>query len=528
MPNLALRLAVECDDVTALDILLEAGASPWETSGFSHPDISPMDAALQAGNSFLFQRLLRYTRLGDDQNSRKQYRSMLLKAASAGQAVIVEDILSYCPDGCVDWPADFKYFILRDAAAYWRVHVVRLALERFTFSTSYLNRALSIAITFPPDNLDTPYQGPRSLDYTHQQQVIHLLIDAGADPSCLDGIVTRLAIYIDLVGALKALLEHGVDPNGRGLDKKATALHHLGGPVYLNNGPERHLHETGIRMLLDHGASVLERDTDGNTPLHYAAFGSNVRIFSLLASKLPPDADASIVNLKNSSGETLLHWAAAGKKYDIVQCLLSAGANVNCANNNGWTPLLCAVAPSRAIYQSYAVAETANLLLEHAADPLVCSTEFWTPLHCVATHLDTEEDSLLTKLATDLIARGAPIAKGAAMLPVAAHYGRRSLKVDTLDVGCWGLRLDGYLSASHEVSRAAGVVKDATPLHWAAVYGAVGTAATLVAHGANLEVRDANGKRPIDLVTRSRRLNRYPQAQSRLLQVLAMGTTPLG
>ncbi|EJP67887.1 uncharacterized protein BBA_02783 [Beauveria bassiana ARSEF 2860] len=99
-------------------------------------------------------------------------------------------------------------------------------------------------------------------------------------------------------GALKALLERVADSNGCGLDKKATALHHPGGPVYVNNGPERHFHETGIRMLLDHGASVLERDTESNTPLHYAAFGSNVRCFRLLASKLPRDADASIVNLK--------------------------------------------------------------------------------------------------------------------------------------------------------------------------------------------------------------------------------------
>lgn len=41
----ALQLAVNCDDMT-LDILLEAGASSWETNGFSHPEISPMDAAI--------------------------------------------------------------------------------------------------------------------------------------------------------------------------------------------------------------------------------------------------------------------------------------------------------------------------------------------------------------------------------------------------------------------------------------------------------------------------------------------------
>ncbi|KAM3461527.1 hypothetical protein MY5147_009723 [Beauveria neobassiana] len=80
----ALGLTVDYDDKTALDTLLKAGANPWETSGFSHPDISPLDAAIQAGNSFLFQRLRQYARLGDDENTRKRYRSLLLKASSAG------------------------------------------------------------------------------------------------------------------------------------------------------------------------------------------------------------------------------------------------------------------------------------------------------------------------------------------------------------------------------------------------------------------------------------------------------------
>ncbi|OAA72514.1 ankyrin domain protein [Cordyceps fumosorosea ARSEF 2679] len=197
--------------------------------------------------------------------------------------------------------------------------------------------ALSTTATFPPDNLDTPYEGPRGLDYTHQQQIIHLLIDAGADP------------------------------NGRGLNKKATALHHLGGPVYVNNGPECHLHEKGIRVLLDHGASVLERDTENNTSLHYAASGSNMRIFSLLASKLPPDTDVSVINLENSSGETLLHCAAADS-----------------------APVRC-----RAV-KSY--------------------------LSTPRIYVDTEEDIVLAKLAADLVT------SDVAMLPVSALYDRHSLR----------------------------------------------------------------------------------------------------
>ncbi|EHK47190.1 putative ankyrin repeat protein, partial [Trichoderma atroviride IMI 206040] len=104
-------------------------------------------------------------------------------------------------------------------------------------------------------------------------------------------------------------------------------------------------HETGIRLLLQHGASVTIQDELGNTPLHYAAFGSNMHIFSLYTAGLPVDSphNDALKSIKNNSGETLLHWAAAGKKMDILRFLLSSGANVNAANDNGWTPLMCAV-----------------------------------------------------------------------------------------------------------------------------------------------------------------------------------------
>lgn len=524
----ALDLAVRCDDVTAVDILLEAGAKPWATSGFSHPETSPLIAAIESGNSFLFPRLCRYARLGDDENSRRRYRSMLLKAASGGQANIVEAILSCCPEETMPrFPEPVSISILRRAAAERHAQVVRLALDRFTYSAVDLDSALRGAADLPANLLDGPPRGAfPSLEYLHQQQVIGLLIDAGADPNRCRHIVNRAATYIDLVGALQTLLERGADPNERRGDKGATALHRLGSPVYVGRGPARYCHETGIRILLDHGARVLERDAEGNTALHYAAFGSNLQIFRLLVSKLPPDMDASIISLRNHSGEALLHWAAAGKKHDIVRYLLSAGADVNCANDNGWTPLLCAVAPSMAIYQLYDVAETATLLLEQAADPLVCSAESWTPLLCVAAHLDPEEDSLLADVAANLVARGASIAQRAVMLPVSAHHGRRSARPDTLDVGLWGSRLAGHLlTASQEGSGGAVVVNDATPLHWAALYGAVGTAAVLKAHGADARARDANGNRPVDLASQSHCLDQHAQALSRLLHLLAIEVT---
>ncbi|KAF5139255.1 Ankyrin-3 [Metarhizium anisopliae] len=182
----------------------------------------------------------------------------------------------------------------------------------------------------------------------NQQQLISWLADAGADPnSTADGAniacaLIEAATCVDLAGVLKALLEKGADPNGRG-----AALHHLGSPAHsvYRRGPKQCFHETGIRLLLQHGASFTVQDELGNTPLHYAAFGSNLHIFSLYTTVLPVDSlhGNALKSIKNDSGQTLLHWAGGGKKIDILRLLLSSGANVHAANDNDGTPLMSAL-----------------------------------------------------------------------------------------------------------------------------------------------------------------------------------------
>ncbi|OAA32945.1 ankyrin domain protein [Moelleriella libera RCEF 2490] len=102
-------------------------------------------------------------------------------------------------------------------------------------------------------------------------------------------LVVETSAWADKVGALKALLEEGVDPDGRD-SKEATTLHHLGSPVLVKKSPRRCFHEAGIRMLLQCGASATIQDHLGNTPLHHAAFGSDMHIFSIYAAGLPADS----------------------------------------------------------------------------------------------------------------------------------------------------------------------------------------------------------------------------------------------
>lgn len=63
------------------------------------------------------------------------------------------------------------------------------------------------------------------------------------------------------------------------------ALHRFGLPIQIRTQQMAcALHETGIRLLLEHGAFPLQRDAAGTTPLQCAAMGQNLGIFRLYLS----------------------------------------------------------------------------------------------------------------------------------------------------------------------------------------------------------------------------------------------------
>lgn len=98
------------------------------------------------------------------------------------------------------------------------------------------------------------------------------------------------------------------------------------------------------------------------------------------------------VNIKSSSGDTLLHHAAEGRK-DIVQLLLAYGADVNAKGEFGGTPL------HRAL--SYGSKDIVELLLDKGAD-VNAKSEHGTALHSAAV-IDRSDIGEL------LLARGADV-----------------------------------------------------------------------------------------------------------------------
>ena len=156
----------------------------------------------------------------------------------------------------------------------------------------------------------------------------------------------------------------------------------------------------GVRAALARGADVTVPETDGTTPLHWAAHANDGTIVDLL---LGAGADATAANrygirpislaCTNGSaaiaaqlldagadpntvateGETALMTAARTGSLELVDLLLDRGADVNAAETwRGQTALMWAAAEGHA--------HLIPTMLSHGADPRAGSLQGWTPL----------------------------------------------------------------------------------------------------------------------------------------------------
>jgi ankyrin repeat protein len=85
--------------------------------------------------------------------------------------------------------------------------------------------------------------------------------------------------------------------------------------------------------------NIIEKSGDGFTPLHWASTNANIEVVEFLVSK------GANVNAKDNQWLTPLHWAAliGLRSIEIARFLVSKGADVNAKCNDGMTPLHCAV-----------------------------------------------------------------------------------------------------------------------------------------------------------------------------------------
>lgn len=121
-----------------------------------------------------------------------------------------------------------------------------------------------------------------------------------------------------------------------------------------------------VRLLLQKGIPVDEKNANGVTPLHHAAYGGS---HSCLTELLSQGAN---VNAVTADKGTPLHYGAIRGNHRCLQILLTHGANVNAQDKDGMTALHFAA--SEDYRYSLSLSSTAlDTKLKTARSNIVCS-----------------------------------------------------------------------------------------------------------------------------------------------------------
>ena len=119
--------------------------------------------------------------------------------------------------------------------------------------------------------------------------------------------------------------------------------------------------QAAVGSLIDDGADVNAGEADRTTPLHWAAYSSDLKIAELLV------AAGAIPTIANRYGVQPLSIAAVGGNAALIELLLVAGADPNTVQGEGETALMTAVRTGKL--------EAVEVLLDHGAD--VNAIEQW-------------------------------------------------------------------------------------------------------------------------------------------------------
>ena len=508
------HFAAWCGNLDAVELLLAAGANPHLVS-HGELKLTAIGIATCKGHRNIVKRLWMVCPPETFTHGFKPYRISLVVAATYGHADIVEDLLGWWNN----WSQDLKTEALLWATRRWHFEVVNLLLKKAVFKQATIQEALHLAVNdkfMLYHEVNNKYEG---IHYLNQQLLVALLIDAGADPnSCLDKRppVYSVAFDANLTGVLKTLLEKGADPNKTNEAGK-TALHVLAEPVGINQARPELLNETAIRLLLQHKASVSQPDNAGECPLHWAAYGLDLRLFRLYLNSDPDRGLEALLQLTSHNQETLLHFAAAGCHIEVMEFLIGQGLDVNAKNSNGWTPIMCAMVPikrnpSLSVKSPTEAMKAAQCLLSHGADANITTDEGWTLLHGLTLYCDPDVSSKVAEFTRDLVSRGANMEARARLLSPDAKVVVPSRGIP------WGYRLRDAMA---DPSALRMVVRPGlTPIYWAAERGAIGVIRTLLAYSVNVSLTDIDRISPTRMAAESKFLERQSELIDDMIKLL--------
>lgn len=197
----------------------------------------------------------------------------------------------------------------------------------------------------------------------------------------------------------------------------------------------RHSTNTSVATkLLDQGANIEARTSQGYTPLQCAAITGNKIMFHLLLDR------GARLEIETAKGETILHITPPLNEncLDILKTALDEGLSVKATSSQGWTPLHQTVYTGTGAIDlaSDKTAEYVQLLLSHGAsvNDTTTSSAAETPLH-LATISPIPRPSLVEFLVKQGVNVNATNSEGKTALHLAAERGREPLFRALLDAG---------------------------------------------------------------------------------------------
>ncbi|KAK4452612.1 ankyrin [Podospora aff. communis PSN243] len=458
-----LHCAISCGFIADVQAILDVGVPPTLIWSFEDRYNGPryttplLMAALHGQRDVA--RLL-WERVGPEgrfypSNERNNFDfwSCIRDAAGAGHGPMVVEFL----DMCNGWTVAELREALVAAAEEWRTDVVDLLLTRVTYTADDIQDALVASVVgsfFLPDDGVV----------TRQHETVCRLVTAGGDPNGNIGTRERYtgplliwaAYTADSLGQLTGLLKMGANPNIQDPANGQTALHQ-----YRRHSPAPSS-IIAAKALLESGASPDLGDHEGETPLHFMALAGTPEELKLYLDHCN-DGAAAALRLESTHGETLLHFAAFGKNLAVVEFLIEHGLDVNAMDKHGWTPLVCALMPSRRRSLS-AAQNVAKSLLQHGALANIITAENWTPMHGLASWTSrswrTDDGKVDLELAKELISRGASLDAEAIVLR-GKDVERQALYEQ------WGFRMQRFVEKERDNETESVPGRDTTPHMWA-------------------------------------------------------------
>ena len=386
----ALHWAVRGDDVETAQLLIRAGA---DVKAVNRYGVTPLSLAATNGNGTLAGMLLN---AGADPNSAlPEGETVLMTAARTGNPDLVKALIAHGAN------VNAREKWQEQTALMWAAAENHAAAVKALVQAGADMNAHSKVLSFPEYKYETngmavfllPHGGWTALMYAARQNAMDaaavladlkkdlnvvdadgttalqlaiinlhydlatLLLNKGADPDVADdtgmtalyaavdmrspaGMMTRpdpkLRDEIDAAGMVKVLLAHGANPNSK-LNKPIIGRHNnLVGDTSLGDGatPLMRAAKTNdiavMRLLLEAGADPTITLKDRTTT---AMLASSVEAIKLLVEH------GVDVNAFNTSGQTILHNAAARGSTAIIQYVAGQGARLDKKDKQGRTAL---------------------------------------------------------------------------------------------------------------------------------------------------------------------------------------------